>query len=59
MKGTGYDFDHHCFFKDENFGIVWLLLGVEKQLTYNTRRQKDKRTRETVKTIALWSGVLL
>ena len=29
------------------------------QLTYNNRRQKDKRTRKTMKTIGLFSGVLL
>lgn len=30
MKGIGYDIDYFCFFKDENFGIVWFLFGVEK-----------------------------
>ena len=29
MKVTGYNFDHHCFFDDKNFGIVKLLIGVE------------------------------
>lgn len=29
MKGIGYDFDYYFFFKDENFGIVWFLFGVE------------------------------
>ena len=29
------------------------------ELTYNNRRQKDKRTRKTMKTIGLFSGGLL
>ena len=32
---------------------------TETQLTYNNRRQKDKRTKKTMETIGLFSGVLL
>ena len=34
----------------------WLLLGVEDTVDL---KQKDKRTRKTMKTIGLWGGVLL
>ena len=35
------------------------LTSCRRQLTYNNRRQKDKRTKKTKETIGLFSGVLL
>ena len=59
MKGTRYDFDYHCFFEDEDFGIVQLLLGVEDTADVQHPKTKRQKNQENNEQIASWGGVLL